>query len=86
MEAKAKYSYGILENNSEVYSKASATKGVTGEVLLQLCEARLDNVVLEWVLLLLEEVLDNLFLTDITVNGDCKYCFTTLNLVMLLKI
>jgi hypothetical protein len=30
---KAKYSYGILENNSEVYSKASATKGVTGEVL-----------------------------------------------------
>jgi hypothetical protein len=31
----------ILENNSEVYSKASATKGVTGEVLLQLCEARL---------------------------------------------
>jgi hypothetical protein len=26
---KAKYSYGILESNSEVYSKASATKGVT---------------------------------------------------------
>jgi hypothetical protein len=25
---KAKYSYGILENNSEVYSKASATKGL----------------------------------------------------------
>jgi hypothetical protein len=28
-EAKAKYSYGILENNLEVYKK-SATKGVTG--------------------------------------------------------
>jgi hypothetical protein len=36
MESKKLYSYGILENNSEVYSKASATKGVTGEVLLQL--------------------------------------------------
>jgi hypothetical protein len=30
-----------FRSNSEVYSKASATKGVTGEVLLQLCEARL---------------------------------------------
>jgi len=28
-----------------MYEKAAATKGVTGEVLLQLCEARLDNVV-----------------------------------------
>ena len=28
-----------------LYEKAAATKGVTGEVLLQLCEARLDNVV-----------------------------------------
>jgi hypothetical protein len=33
MEKQAKYSYGILESNSEVYLKASATKGVTGEVL-----------------------------------------------------
>jgi small subunit ribosomal protein S4 len=34
----------FLESNLEVYlKKASATKGVTGEVLLQLCEARLDN-------------------------------------------
>jgi small subunit ribosomal protein S4 len=40
MEQKAKYSYNF-RSNSEVYSKASATKGVTGEVLLQLCEARL---------------------------------------------
>lgn len=43
---KAKYSYGILEKQfRNMYEKAAATKGVTGEVLLQLCEARLDNVV-----------------------------------------
>ncbi|WP_116787145.1 30S ribosomal protein S4 [Flavobacterium psychrotrophum] len=43
---KAKYSYGILEKQfRNLYEKAAATKGVTGEVLLQLCEARLDNVV-----------------------------------------
>ncbi|WP_426483831.1 30S ribosomal protein S4 [Flavobacterium sp. 2] len=43
---KAKYSYGILEKQfKNLFEKASATKGVTGEVLLQLCEARLDNVV-----------------------------------------
>ncbi|MFY7731012.1 MAG: 30S ribosomal protein S4 [Flavobacterium sp.] len=43
---KAKYSYGILEKQfRNLYEKAAATKGVTGEVLLQLCESRLDNVV-----------------------------------------
>ena len=43
---KAKYSYGILEKQFRgLFKKASATKGVTGEVILQLCEARLDNVV-----------------------------------------
>ena len=43
---KAKYSYGILEKQfRNLFEKASATKGVTGEVLLQLCEARLDKVV-----------------------------------------
>ena len=43
---KAKYSYGILEKQfRNLFEKAAATKGVTGEVLLQLCEARLDNVV-----------------------------------------
>ncbi len=43
---KAKYTYGILEKQfRNLYEKAAATKGVTGEVLLQLCEARLDNVV-----------------------------------------
>jgi len=43
---KAKYTYGVLEKQfRNMYEKAAATKGVTGEVLLQLCEARLDNVV-----------------------------------------
>lgn len=43
---KAKYTYGILEKQfRNLYEKASAASGVTGEILLQLCEARLDNVV-----------------------------------------
>jgi small subunit ribosomal protein S4 len=43
---KAKYTYGILERQfRKMFEKASRSKGITGEVLLQLCEARLDNVV-----------------------------------------
>ena len=43
---KAKYTYGILERQfSNMFEKASRMKGITGENLLQLCEARLDNVV-----------------------------------------
>jgi small subunit ribosomal protein S4 len=43
---KAKYTYGILERQfRNLFEKASRTKGITGEVLLQLCESRLDNVV-----------------------------------------
>ncbi|WP_454059895.1 30S ribosomal protein S4 [Elizabethkingia ursingii] len=43
---KAKYTYGILEKQfANLYDKAQRSKGVTGEVLLQLCESRLDNVV-----------------------------------------
>ncbi len=43
---KAKYTYGILERQFEnTYHKAQKAKGVTGEVLLQLIESRLDNVV-----------------------------------------
>lgn len=43
---KAKYMYGVLEKQfSNLFEKASAAKGVTGEVLLQLLESRLDNVV-----------------------------------------
>lgn len=43
---KAKYTYGILERQfANLFDKAHRSKGVTGEVLLQLCESRLDNVV-----------------------------------------
>ncbi|WP_288307480.1 30S ribosomal protein S4 [uncultured Muribaculum sp.] len=43
---KAKYTYGVLEKQfHNLFNKASRTKGITGEVLLQLLEARLDNVV-----------------------------------------
>jgi small subunit ribosomal protein S4 len=43
---KAKYTYGILERQfRNMFEKASASKGITGEVLLQMCETRLDNVV-----------------------------------------
>jgi small subunit ribosomal protein S4 len=42
---KAKFTYGILERQfRNIFEKASRSKGVTGEVLLQLCESRLDNV------------------------------------------
>jgi small subunit ribosomal protein S4 len=43
---KAKYTYGILEKQfRNMFKKATAAQGITGEVLLQLCESRLDNVV-----------------------------------------
>ena len=42
---ESKYTYGILENTSNMFKKASAKSGITGVVPLQLCEQRLDNVV-----------------------------------------
>jgi small subunit ribosomal protein S4 len=43
---KAKYTYGILERQfSNMFERASRMKGITGENLLFLCEARLDNMV-----------------------------------------
>jgi len=43
---KAKYTYGILEKQfRNMFKRATAAQGITGEVLLQLCESRLDNVV-----------------------------------------
>ncbi len=43
---KAKYTYGVLERQfANIFHKASRSKGVTGEVLLQLLESRLDNVI-----------------------------------------
>ncbi len=43
---KAKYTYGVLERQfRNMFDKASRVGGVTGEVLMQLLESRLDNVV-----------------------------------------
>jgi ribosomal protein S4, bacterial/organelle type len=43
---KAKYTYGVLEKQfRNLFEKASRSKGITGEILLQLLEGRLDNIV-----------------------------------------
>ncbi|MBR5203121.1 MAG: 30S ribosomal protein S4, partial [Clostridia bacterium] len=43
---KAKYTYGILERQfRNLFEKANRKKGITGEILLQLIESRLDNLV-----------------------------------------
>lgn len=43
---KAKYTYGLLEKQfSNLFDKANAKDGVTGEILLQYLEGRLDNTV-----------------------------------------
>jgi len=43
---KAKFIYGVLEKQFEkIFQKAARKEGVTGEILLQLLESRLDNIV-----------------------------------------
>jgi len=43
---KAKYTYGVLEKQfRNLFEKASRSKGITGVILLQLLESRLDNLV-----------------------------------------
>jgi len=43
---KAKYTYGILERQfANTFDKAARKSGVTGEILLQMLESRLDNIV-----------------------------------------
>ena len=43
---KAKYTYGVLERQfSNLFDKASRKSGITGEILLQMLETRLDNTV-----------------------------------------
>ena len=43
---KAKYTYGVLEKQfRNLFEKAASAHGITGEILLQSLEARLDNVV-----------------------------------------
>lgn len=43
---KAKYTYGVLEKQfRNLFEKAAGMSGITGEILLQSLECRLDNVV-----------------------------------------
>lgn len=43
---KAKYTYGVLERQFRLlFAQASRQKGITGEILIQLLECRLDNIV-----------------------------------------
>ena len=43
---RAKYTYGVLEKQFRLtFERAARSRGITGEVLLQLLESRLDNVV-----------------------------------------
>jgi small subunit ribosomal protein S4 len=43
---KAKYTYGVLERQFRLlFAQASRIKGITGQILLQLLESRLDNIV-----------------------------------------
>ena len=43
---KAKYTYGVLEKQfRNMFDKAASASGITGEILLQNLECRLDNVV-----------------------------------------
>ena len=43
---KAKYTYGVLEKQfRNMFDKASRASGITGEILMQTLECRLDNVV-----------------------------------------
>ncbi|MBR3979605.1 MAG: 30S ribosomal protein S4 [Bacteroidales bacterium] len=43
---KAKYTYGVLERQfSNLFAEAERKPGITGEILIQLLEQRLDNVV-----------------------------------------
>lgn len=69
---KAKYTYGVLERQfSNVFQKASRKSGITGEVLLQLLESRLDNTVYRLGIAPTRRAARQLVLhKHITVNGE----------------
>lgn len=69
---KAKYTYGILERQfANMFDKASRKKGITGEVLLQLLETRLDNTVFRLGIAPTRRAARQLVVhKHITVNGD----------------
>ena len=69
---KAKYIYGVLERQFEnTFDKATRKKGVTGEVLLQMLESRLDNTVYRLGIAPTRRAARQLVVhKHITVNGD----------------
>ncbi|MBS1486027.1 MAG: 30S ribosomal protein S4 [Bacteroidetes bacterium] len=69
---KAKYIYGVLERQfANTFVKASRKKGVTGEVLLQMLEARLDNTIYRLGVAPTRRAARQLVVhKHITVNGD----------------
>lgn len=69
---KAKYTYGVLERQfANVFQKASRKSGITGEVLLQLLESRLDNTVYRLGIAPTRRAARQLVLhKHITVNGE----------------
>jgi small subunit ribosomal protein S4 len=69
---KAKYIYGLLERQfAKLFNSASRKKGITGEVLLQLLEARLDNTVYRLGIAPTRRAARQLVLhKHITVNGE----------------
>lgn len=69
---KAKYTYGVLERQfANLFHKASRKQGITGEVLLQLLETRLDNTVFRLGIAPTRRAARQLVVhKHITVNGD----------------
>ena len=68
---KAKYTYGVLERQfRNLFEKASSLKGITGEILLQLLESRLDNVVYRLGIAPTRAAAQLVLHRHITVNGD----------------
>lgn len=69
---KAKYTYGVLEKQfANLFDKASRKSGITGEILLQLLEARLDNMIFRLGVAPTRRAARQLVLhKHITVNGE----------------
>ena len=69
---KAKYTYGVLEKQfANLFDKASRKSGITGEILLQLLESRLDNIIFRLGIAPTRRATRQLVLhKHITVNGD----------------
>lgn len=69
---KAKYIYGVLEKQfANIFDRASRKSGITGEILLQLLESRLDNTVYRLGIAPTRRAARQLVLhKHITVNGE----------------